>query len=42
MKKNNIKKNKKRKEENMSPFLQFVPITAMQFMFGKLFPEIML
>ena len=36
------KKDTKRKEKNMSPFCNLYPITAMQFMFGKLFPEIML
>ena len=38
------KKNTTQKEnkKNMSPFCNLYPITAMQFMFGKLFPEIML
>jgi hypothetical protein len=42
-----IKKEKKQKKtqkekKKMSPFCNLYPITAMQFMFGKLFPEIML
>ena len=35
------KKNTKRNEKHMSSFCNLYPITAMQFMFGKLFPEIM-
>jgi len=35
-------KKKKQKRRNMSPFCNMYPVTAMQFMFGKLFPEIML
>ena len=40
-KKRTPKKHKK-KRKNMSPFCNLYPITAMQFMFGKRFPEIML
>ena len=36
------KKIHKKKRENMSPFCNLYPITATQFIFGKLFPEIML
>ena len=42
-KKKNKEKNKtKKKKKHMSPCCNLYPITAMQFMFGKLFPEIML
>ena len=41
--KKEIKNKKKQKEQNkMSPLCNFYPITAMQFMFGKWFPEIMM
>ena len=47
-KENKEKRNKKKQKqktkrtEDKSPFCNFYPITAIQFMFGKSFPEIML
>ena len=45
--KRNTRKTKKQKQktkrtEDKSPFCNFYPITAMEIMFGKWFPEIML